>query len=119
MASHHQPVTVRPRSLANILDDLRHARREYDDALAGICSECRGDGVLSSGFYFRSDHSVAEDCAGCPCCEGTGKPADAEDRASEAETRMEDLRSEFADALTEATGLTFEALMKAREGCLL
>jgi hypothetical protein len=82
VASHHQPVTVRPRSLANILDDLRHARRDYDDALAA-------------------------------------KDADAEDRATEAEIRVTDLRAEFDEALVEATGLTFEALLKAREGCLI
>jgi hypothetical protein len=92
MASHHQ-LTVRPRSLANILDDLRHARRDYDDAT----SELAGEACKRS--FYRYDLTS--------------------DRVTEAETRMEDLRSEFADALTEATGLTFEALMKAREGCLL
>lgn len=36
----HQ-VTIRPRTLANLLDDLRHARRDYDDALADSGTEGR------------------------------------------------------------------------------
>jgi hypothetical protein len=62
MASHH-PITIRPRSLANVLDDLKEARRDYDDAL--------------------SDHPTHED------------------RATEAETRVEDLREEFDVRLAE------------------
>jgi ribosome recycling factor len=80
MTSHHP--AIRARSLTNVLTDLRHARRDWEQAL-----------------HDRS--------------------ADAEDRATEAETRLEDLRDEFWLKFTEATGLTVEALMKAREDCLL
>jgi hypothetical protein len=112
MASHHQ-VTIRPRSLANVLLDLKEARRDYDDALAGICPDCRGDGGNSSGFYFRSDHSVSEDFSECPCCEGTGKLTDADDRATEADTRVDDLRDEFTARFHEATGLTWKQIEDA------
>jgi transcription elongation GreA/GreB family factor len=81
MASHHQ-IATRPRSLDNILADIKDARRDYDCALA------------------------ADD-------------ADAEDRATEAETRVEDLRGEFDELLIAATGLSFEALVKAREEALI
>jgi hypothetical protein len=42
-----------------------------------------------------------------------------EDRANEAETRLTDLQDEFETLLTRSTGMTFEALMKMREGALL
>jgi hypothetical protein len=71
--------TIRPRSLDNVLADVKEARRDYDDALA-------------------DKH---------------------EDRATEAETRLDDLREEFETRLLDATGLTFETLIKAREECLL
>jgi hypothetical protein len=75
----NQAVAIRPRSLANIRDDLVEARRDYDDALA-------------------DKH---------------------QDRATEAETRQEDLRDEFETRLLDATGLSFEALLKMREECLV
>jgi hypothetical protein len=82
------PITVRPRSLRNVLDDLREARRDYDQALEDA---------------FTSDRAIRRD---------------ADDRATEAETRLEDLREEFERRLTDATGLTFEQLLKCREECL-
>jgi hypothetical protein len=83
MPPHHSNIaTIRPRSLANVLADLKEARRDYDDALGA-------------------------------------NDADAEDRATEAETRLEDLRADFDARLIAATGLSFEALLKAREECLL
>jgi hypothetical protein len=42
-----------------------------------------------------------------------------EDRANEAETRLTDLQDEFETLLSRSTGMTFEALMKMREGALL
>jgi hypothetical protein len=78
------PIAVRARSLRNVLDDLREARRDYD--------------------AFTSDRAIRRD---------------ADDRATEAETRLEDLREEFERRLTDATGLTFEQLLKCREECLV
>jgi hypothetical protein len=42
------------------------------------CPECLGDGELSSGFYYRADHSVGEDVRECPSCDGTGKNSDSD-----------------------------------------
>jgi hypothetical protein len=83
--------TVRARSLSNVLDDLREARRDYDDAMVVLAFEHAHD--------FHDDET--------------------QDRCAEAETRLEDLRDEANALLLDATGLTFEALLAAREGCLL
>lgn len=45
--------------------------------------------------------------------------ADAEDRADEAEQRIEELRADFNDRFRWVTGMSVEALMKARESALL
>jgi hypothetical protein len=42
MASHHQLVTIRPRSLANVLADLREARGDLDAANASLVA-CESD----------------------------------------------------------------------------
>lgn len=75
-------VAIRPRSLANVLADLKEARRDWDDALAA-------------------------------------NDADAEDRATEAETRLEDLREEALSKIYDALGMEFEAVLKMREEGLL
>lgn len=82
-----QAIAIRPRSLANVLADLRHACEDYDEAIDKIS--------------------------------GSPDDADLQDRATEAETRQADLREEFSAKLLEATGLTLETLLAARERCLL
>jgi hypothetical protein len=42
MASHHQLVTIRPRSLANVLSDLKEARGDLDAANASLLA-CESD----------------------------------------------------------------------------
>lgn len=84
MASHFQPAT-RPRTLANVLLDLREAHDDYLEACAAIERE----------------------------------EADADDRASEADTRVDDLRAEFDVRLAEATGLTVEEFRGAYEAALI
>jgi hypothetical protein len=75
-------VTVRPRSLANVLLDLKEAIRDWRDAV-------------------DSDDP------------------DADDRATEAETRLEDLREEFAAKLVDCTGLTAEQMRDAYAEALI
>jgi GTP1/Obg family GTP-binding protein len=90
MASHHQLVTIRPRSLANVLSDLKEARGDLDDAQCAIRVLARIGG---------------EQCD--------------EIAATEAETRLEDLREEFDARFVSVAGLTVEQVMKAREGALI
>lgn len=45
--------------------------------------------------------------------------ADAEDRATEAETRVSDLRDEFAERFVEATGLTWKQVEAAISEALI
>jgi uncharacterized damage-inducible protein DinB len=78
-------VTVRPRSLANVLADIREARSDWTVATAAVL-----DG---------------ED--------------DADDRVNEAETRLDDLREDFATRLLEATGLTTEQMRDAYAEALI
>jgi len=74
----HNLATIAPqRTLPAILADLKHARRDWLDALAAA-----------------------------------GKP-DAEDRANEADQRIDDLRAEFAERFEMATGLTWKAIASA------
>ena len=49
----------------------------------------------------------------------TAEDADAEDRATEAETRLDDLRDEFAERFEEACGLKLGDVLFARERALL
>ncbi|WP_028970128.1 hypothetical protein [Sphingomonas sp. URHD0057] len=79
MPPHNAVVTIRPRSLSNVLLDLKEAKRDYDDAL--------GD-----------EH---------------------EDRATEAETRLTDLQSEFDVRLAESTGLSVEDFRAAYSEALI
>lgn len=83
-------VTIRPRTLANVLLDLKEARRDWEQALADAerVVTPRGEPV-----------SQAE--------------IDAGDRMSEADTRTEDLRDEFAERFHEATGLTWAQIEDA------
>jgi hypothetical protein len=92
MASHHQLVTIRPRSLANVLSDLKEARGDLDDAQCAIRVLARIGG---------------EQCD------------ELQDRATEAETRLEDLREEFDARFVSVAGLTVAEVMKAREGALI
>lgn len=85
MASHHQIIAIRPRSLVNVLADIREARGDLDAANASLLA-----------------------------CE-----EDAEDRYTEAETRLEDLREEFETRFAETSGLTLADLWKAREEAVL
>lgn len=83
-------IAIRPRSLDTVLADLKATRRDFDDALSDIARP-------------QSETAAIETA----------------DRATEAETRLEDLRAEFDARLIDVTGLTVEALMKAREECLI
>ena len=49
----------------------------------------------------------------------TAEDADAEDRATEAETRLDDLRDEFAERFEEACGLKLGDVLFARERALI
>jgi phosphate uptake regulator len=72
MASHYA-LPIRPRSLANVLSDLKEA---HDDAI-----QAQSDGD--------------------------------DDRFGEAETRVDDLRDEFAERFVETTGLTWKQIEAA------
>jgi hypothetical protein len=81
---------IRPRSLANVLLDLKEARRDWEQALADAeAAATPMDGPLSQ------------------------EEIDAGDRMSEADTRIEDLREEFAERFLEATGLTWKQIEDA------
>jgi hypothetical protein len=83
----HYPniVTLRPRSLANVLLDLKEARRDWEQAI--------------------------DEIARLPI--GAPEADDADDRASEADTRVDDLRDEFTARFHEATGLTWKQIEDA------
>jgi hypothetical protein len=49
----------------------------------------------------------------------TAEDADADDRATEAETRLDDLRDEFAERFEEACGLKLGDVLFAREQALI
>jgi hypothetical protein len=85
MPPHNAVVTIRPRSLANVLADLREAKDDYGEALAAV----------------------------------ERQEPDADDRASEAETRCEDLFDEFVATFVDATGMTFKDLQRAVEEAVL
>jgi predicted ATPase len=70
------PLRREQRNLANVLLELRQARRDWADAIEAT-------------------------------------DADAEDRASEADQRTDDLRQEFADRFVAATGLTWKTIEEA------
>ena len=89
MASHYQ-LPIRPRSLANVLLDLKEARRDWEQAL----SEAE-----------RVATPLSE-----PLCQ---EEIEASDRMSEADTRLDDLRDEFAERFLEATGLTWKQVEEA------
>lgn len=90
MASHHTVVTIRPRTLANILLDLKEARRDWEQALS------EAENAISR---------QAEDDAG--------------DRMSEADTRIDDLRDEFSTRFLDVTGLTWKQIETAQSEMLL
>ena len=92
MASHHSIVTIRPRTCATILSDIEEARRDYDDAV----EELRN---ATLGMAYGNQ--------------------DADDRATEAETRLDDLRDEFAERFEEACGLKLGDVLFAREQALI
>jgi hypothetical protein len=89
----NQPFTpaIRPRTLANVLADLREAHGDQQQAMSDL--RCAQDSTKASD--------------------------DADDRVTEADTRVEDLRGEFEAVFVEATGLTVEDFRKAIEGALL
>ncbi len=79
--------TVRARSPANVLADLKEAKRDWEQALADAeCAAREGDERL------EAEHG---------------------DRMSEADTRIDDLRDEFAARFVEATGLTWAQIETA------
>jgi hypothetical protein len=86
MASHH-PITIRPRSLSAVLDDLKEAKSDYHDALAATRNAADAE--------------------------------EADDRATEAETRLSDLQAEFDVRLAEATGITVEDFRTAYAEALI
>lgn len=90
MNQHFQPAT-RPRTLANVLADLREAHSDQLQAMSDL--RCAQDGTEASDT--------------------------ADDRVTEADTRVEDLRSEFHQRLADTTGLTLETLRKAFEEAVI
>lgn len=87
MPPHNIVALTRPRSLANVLLDLKEARSDWEQASAD---------------------------ADCACREGNPKLEDqAQDRATEADTRVDDLREEFASRFLDATGLTWKQVEEA------
>lgn len=86
-------VTIRPRSLANVLLDLKEARRDLDQALTDAeCAAREGNERL------QAEHG---------------------DRMSEADTRIDDLRDEFASRFVDATGLTWKQVELALQEAVL
>lgn len=90
MNQHFQPAT-RPRTLSNVIDDLREARSDQMQAL--------------------DDLRCAQD--------DTGASDDADDRVTEADTRVDDLRAEFETRFEEVTGLTWKQVEAAVEEAVL
>jgi len=82
-------VAIRPRSLANVLADLREALDDLDTARAALPK-------LEQLYDY-----------------------DAEDRATEAETRFRDLQAEFDVKLAETTGLSVEDFRRAYSEALI
>jgi hypothetical protein len=76
---------IRARSLANVLADLKEA---HDDSQTAL-----------------------NDYLDAPV--GSQELRDADDRRTEAETRAEDLRQEFAQRFVECTGLTWKQIEQA------
>jgi hypothetical protein len=76
---------LRPRTLANVLLDLKEARDDWQEAIAAAERE----------------------------------EPDADDRATEAETRFDDLRDEMRVLFRCATGLTIEEMRDAYAEALL
>lgn len=89
--SGHNVIALRPRTLANVLLDLREARRDSQDALNEI--------------------------ARLPI--GASEADDLDDRATEADQRLDDLRDEFAAMFQRATGLTWKQIETAIEEAVL
>lgn len=75
------------RTLANVLLDLKEARRDWEQA--GKDADCA----------YREGNALLEDDAG--------------DRMSEADKRIDDLRAEFARLFQFATGLTWKQVEEA------
>jgi acyl-CoA reductase-like NAD-dependent aldehyde dehydrogenase len=87
------PLREIPRTLANVLLDLKEARSDWDQALQD--AECAG----------REGNPRLHEEAG--------------DRMSEADERIDALREEFAAMFVAATGLTWKQIEAAIDGCLL
>jgi len=81
----------KPRTLANVLLDLREARDDYECAITDL-GESRS---------------------------GTLAERDADDRASEADSRLDALREEFESGFLAATGLTFKQVQEAVKEAVL
>lgn len=90
MTTAHYPAS-RPRSLANVLLDLKEARRDWESALS------------------EAEHAP----------QGSTEEDDAGDRMSEADTRIDDLRGEFAERFEATTGLTWRQIEDAIQGAVL
>lgn len=84
MASHHQ-IAALPRTLAHVLLDLREARRDW----------------------LTATNEIARLPIGAP------EADDLDDRATEADRRIDDLREEFAERFQAATGLTWRQVEEA------
>jgi hypothetical protein len=91
MPPHNLATIARARTLAHVLIDLREAKRDADDAL--------------EAYVNAPDRSREE--------------AEADDRRTEAETRVEDLRDEFATLFVDATGLTWAQIEAAMSEAVL
>lgn len=91
MPPHNLATIAPPRTLANVLLDLKEARRDWESALADAEREV--------------DYSQDE--------------SDAGDRMSEADNRIDELRDEFASQFQAATGLTWKQVETAIEEAVL
>jgi hypothetical protein len=89
-----QVIAIRPRSLANVLADIREAAEDYTNAIRDL-EEARP---------------------------GTRSEAEADDRATEADQRWEALREEANErlaALLRAEGVTWAQVQRAQQEALL
>lgn len=85
--------TIRPRSLSNVLLDLKEAKRDWEQALSDAeCAAREGNPRL------EEEHG---------------------DRMSAADTLIDDLRDEFEARFVEATGLTWKQIEAAMQDAVL
>jgi len=89
MPPHNLATITPPRTIANVLLDLREARRDWEQALRDAERAARENNPRLEEEYG--------------------------DRMSEADRRIDDLRDEFAERFVKATGLTWKQVQEAVE----